>query len=83
MHRGCDKGFCISYWRLSYRRKCFRTIWTTLIGLIIVAALFAWRSGEVSRPVYSLLAALLALGVLQAVYNYWRWQKEVRSGRLP
>src|ERR1700742_3983790 len=36
MTGGIDKGFCLIYWRMCYRRKFLRTLW---IFLLSVAAL--------------------------------------------
>lgn len=66
-----DQGFCLVYFRLSYRRKLIRTLWTLAFSLIILF-LPAPRAGL-------LFSATLLIGLIQAGYNYVRWQAEVKQ----
>ena len=78
---GCDKGFCISYYKLSYRRKLIRTLWTFLFGSIAVVALLYFRPVLWNWPLYVALAivGLVLIFIGQAAYNYSKWQAEVRG----
>jgi hypothetical protein len=76
---GCDKGFCLNYWKLSYRRKFLRTIWGLAIVLVGAAAIFATQQGYRTVPGYVVLGTVLLIGVAQAIYNYSRWQSEARQ----
>ena len=68
--RGVDEGFCFSYHHLSYRRKFIRTLWIMLSTPVILFV-------PVHLPHRSIwFAATLVVGILQAIYNYWKWQTE-------
>jgi len=83
MRGGCDRGFCLTYYKLSYRRKFIRTIWTFVIGSLIVAGLLAMRPESLQKPAYVIVPAALLLLVVaaQAAYNYSKWQAEKREGQ--
>jgi len=36
MDNGIDKGFCLMYHKLSYRRKFIRTIWMTPFAILVI-----------------------------------------------
>jgi uncharacterized protein (TIGR03067 family) len=79
MRGGIDKGFCLNYWRLSYRRKFIRDLWSMAIFLPLLGLLFWWQEwGNVS----GLIALLLVLGVWTAAGNYRRWQADRRIDAL-
>ncbi len=61
--RGIDKGFCLNYYKLSYRRKLIRTLWLSPVVLMVLA---------VSKAFFWICLLLLAA---QAVYNFAMWQK--------
>ncbi len=77
MKGGVDKGFCFSYWKLSYRRKFLRTLWFGL--LVISVALFV--GVPFLGRVEARIALLIAIGtfVAQAIYTYVRWQNEKKE----
>jgi hypothetical protein len=66
--RGIDEGFCLSYYHLSYRRKFVRTVWMMLFSPILLFL-------PLPDPAMW-FAAVILLGILQAVYNYRKWQTE-------
>ena len=75
MKGGVDKGFCLSYWRLSYRRKFLRTLWMIPWALAaLVVMLITDPFGIIVSWIYAgfLAASLLA----QGIYNYRKWQRE-------
>lgn len=89
MTGGIDKGFCLSYWRLSYRRKLIRTIWLGVLATPLV--LLVQISGglpqvlrgffELRHPVgvgWAIVFASLLLTIFQGWYNYYRWKQESR-----
>jgi ABC-type branched-subunit amino acid transport system permease subunit len=79
MKGGCDKGFCISYWKLSYRRKLVRTAWW--FAFVFVAAiilLLAYPEGRATLS-YGAIAVLAVIFVIQAAYNYIRWKSEIAN----
>ena len=68
--RGVDEGFCLSYYHLSYRRKFIRTLWVMPFSPILLFL-------PVPLPHQEMwFAGVILLGILQAVYNYWKWQTE-------
>lgn len=85
MNGGCDKGFCLSYYKLSYRRKFIRTIWTLVIGSLAVAALLKFRPVLWTKPTWLVICGvvLVLIFLIQAAYNYSRWQAELRDSQGP
>ena len=69
-----DKGFELVYWKLSYRRKFIRTLWT--IPWMIASLIFIQIVGENYK--YTMIAGIIYLVVfpIQAIYNYKKWMKE-------
>jgi len=78
MRGGVDLGFCLSYWRLSYRRKFIRTVWSCVIGTPLMAVLLA-KLGFSGWQLYGLVTLAVVLVALQVLYNYNRWQSEIIS----
>ena len=69
MKGGIDQGRCVSYWKLSYRRKFIRTIWIFAIGLAVMLIL----------QIHWIVIVIFSIGdFVQAGYNYYRWQMEKR-----
>jgi hypothetical protein len=77
---GQDKGFAFSYWGLSYRRKFIRTIWSSILGAAVCVALLIQFPEFNGWSWYALIISI-PLAVLQAAYNYRRWQAELSSNR--
>jgi hypothetical protein len=76
MKGGCDKGFCFSYFSLSYRRKFIRTIWASVIFTPIAVMMMTQLPSLAGWPTYALTAFMVVGSVLQATYNYRRWRAE-------
>ena len=73
-----DRGFCISYWKLSHRRKFIRTTWL----MPLVAALLFWfvnARGRGPKVACGIVVLCLVVGTVQAIYEYRAWQKEKGS----
>jgi hypothetical protein len=74
---GIDQGYCINYWRLSYRRRFIRDLWITPVAFVLIALLFWWLdAGFPSARWYWMAAAIVIIGVVSAVYNYQKWQAQ-------
>ncbi|MFA6033487.1 MAG: hypothetical protein WC889_11365 [Myxococcota bacterium] len=75
-----DKGFCFSYWRLSYRRKFLRTLWTIpwALGMVVLLVFDDTRPFGIDSRVFAgcFSTVYLVAGLAQGVYNYRRWQSE-------
>ncbi len=79
MHGGKDKGFCFSYWKLSYRRKLIRTLWTFAAFLLIVSYLMISEPDSSRRSGYILGVVGFVVFVAQVFYTYHRWKAEIRT----
>ncbi len=80
-----DEGFELFYFKLSHKRKLIRTIWITLIGMILIPVIYFFiRNNPI--PLFSswkciLLwdAVILMIGFIQAVCEYRKWKTEKES----
>ena len=62
-----DKGSEWCYWRLSYRRKFFRTLWIQAIFIpMILFLIYKDRIAIVMVPII--------IGLFQLIYSYLKWQ---------
>jgi hypothetical protein len=61
-----DEGFCLSYYRLSYRRKFIRTLWCFYFIPLLFLIPVESRGG--------LIPFVLGVLALQALYNFVRWK---------
>jgi hypothetical protein len=79
MQGGCDKGFCLHYAKLSYRRKFIRTLWIipAIAGAVAAAGVYChWRMALGGA------VGVIVGGVIQAVRNYQKWQTEEQQKLL-
>lgn len=76
MSNKIDKGFSLSYWKLSYRRKFFRTLWLTPVWMVVILLLFHKQSFEV---VLILEIIIVVSSGVQLLYTYKKWQDEERA----
>lgn len=67
-----DKGFSFSYWRLSYRRKLIRTLWTSPV--IFLLFLYPEETHFFSLDRSSVIALAFLAVSAQAYYNYYKWK---------
>lgn len=89
MKDGIDKGFCLSYWRLSYRRKFIWSLWSIAIGYPVLVALQVsglfpegLSSYGVPYPVqvgWGWIVFWFIVGGFAAWDSYYRWQAEKRN----
>jgi len=73
-----DTGFELVYFKLSYRRKMIRTLWSfpIIIILLIVPYMtfdlnFYWK--------LMITVLLLVLNFIQLAYNYYQWKKHEKN----
>jgi hypothetical protein len=90
MRGGIDKGPCVRYSRLSYRRKLIRTGWVALLGLPLLSVLHV--GGVIPRGLrrfgvpdaetvgWGIVACCAGVCILQAWYNLYQWRRESRPG---
>lgn len=69
-----DKGFCLSYYDLTYRRKFIRTLWIGLIFLPFLIYIFNSKM--------QLFYIYLILFFIQLGYNYLQMKNEVADQDL-
>ena len=74
MGKKVDKGFQLIYWKLSYRRKFIRTLWTIPIFIISIGIIVFLGDGIVVSKIMPII--LIILFILQIIYNYIKWKKE-------
>jgi hypothetical protein len=68
-----DKGFCIQYWKLSYRRKFIRTIWMLpFVGLMFLIP-DQYAVLGMKRNIW--IGMALAAVSYQAVSTYKKWKE--------
>jgi hypothetical protein len=86
MRGGVDRGMCLNYWRLSYRRKFIRFAWTgavamtALVVLQLTGDLDDYFSAVNRRPMHGagwrtigLVATFFAVG---SIYTFVRWRRK-------
>jgi hypothetical protein len=78
MDQKIDKGFCMLYWRLSYRRKFIRTLWVGLFSFLFFLLPSDFAILGVKRNIF--ISFVLALLLIQALYNLFRWKSEKGKG---
>lgn len=75
MSEKVDKGIEICYWKLSYRRKFIRTLWTIPVSIIMVIQLHRKYQSYLLTGIVSVIFFILTCS--QAVYNYRKWKKGI------
>ena len=86
--KNVDKGFELLYAHLSHRRKFIRTIWITVLGIIILPVIFYFIPIRAIpfftswKWVVFWFAIILISGIIQAVYEYRKWKTEKGSTDL-
>ena len=74
MSKKVDKGFQLIYWKLSYRRKFIRTLWSIPILVISIGIIIFLGNGIFMSIVMPLI--LIILFIIQLIYNYIKWEKD-------
>lgn len=74
MKNKIDKGFELTYWNLSYRRKFIRTLWLTPFCIIaILLCIFS----KFNIFIKIIIPSILILSYIwQLIYTYNKWKKE-------
>lgn len=68
-----DKGFQLSYWKLSYRRRFIRDLWM-LPFVIISIGFIIWIGDSIFTNIVVLVIGLV-LFLVQSIYDYSKWKK--------
>ncbi|MGM0846515.1 MAG: ATPase [Bacillota bacterium] len=69
-----DKGRVFVYYKLSYRRKMIRTLWSIPIIVILIIAIFYLAELDPAQ-ILTLAVFFLVFAVIQFIYNYLKWKK--------
>ncbi|TYR72587.1 hypothetical protein FZC79_22175 [Rossellomorea vietnamensis] len=69
-----DKGVVFSYYKLSYRRKMIRTLWSIPILVILIIGISFLAELDLTQIII-LAVFFFALDGIQFLYNYWKWKK--------
>lgn len=70
-----DKGFALPYWKLSYRRRFFRTLW--FVPILVAAIIFMFLLQAITLwEAISITVILTASFIGQIVYNYKKYKAE-------
>lgn len=72
-----DKGFQLVYWKLSYRRKFIRSLWTIPIFIISIGIIIFQGKGIFISRIMPLI--LVVLGICELLYNYKKWKNDKES----
>lgn len=69
-----DKGFVISYFRLTYRRRLIRSLWGIPIMILLYLVVYWMADFTAIQFIYLAIIFVLLLG-MDIVYNYIKWKK--------
>ena len=68
-----DRGICLCYWKLSYRRKFIRTLWMIPIESVLILCFYETFRSTICTALVAIFFAVATL--LQSTYNYKKWKK--------
>lgn len=69
-----DKGRRIFYYKLSYRRKMIRDLWTIPPAYLFLGVVLYFTPVGLGFKLL-VMGALIVLGALNVCYNYYMWKK--------
>ena len=89
MNDGIDEGFCLFYWRLSWRRKFIRTLWIAGIFIPILVALQLggalphvvrnWSGSDSVWGGWAFIGIYVLIISGELLHTWARWQRELRQ----
>lgn len=69
-----DKGFVFAFYKLSYRRKLIRTLWS--VPLIILCLFIIYKLAYWSQIEFILFSGILVVVIIgQFCYDFAKWKK--------
>jgi len=81
-----DKGFCLEYKKLSYRRRWIRNLWFMVPGSFIFYLfpkdLFEFLSEATGISIISkhmVVSFFICIFALAAIYNFYMWKKTAQK----
>jgi len=81
--RKVDQGFCVNYWRLSYRRRMIRDIW---LAPFVVGVILLWiriEHGHIRLSNAWPIGAVALIGAISILYNrrMWKLEKSINNAK--
>lgn len=73
MDKKTDKGFKLSYSKLSYRRRFYRDLWTAPINIFLSILIYMGTKSLI------LSSIVMLLSISSIAYNYFLWKKEINN----
>lgn len=73
-----DKGFVMLYYKLSYRRKFIRDIWTLPIAFLILFIAFRIANIQPVTEIVVYIIAVIGVGT-QIIYHYVMWKRHEKG----
>lgn len=73
-----DKGFVLIYYKLSYRRRLIRTLWSIPFIIILYLAIYQLDVLTLNEKI-AIGVIYLLLAIIDIVYNYIKWKKVERT----
>ncbi|ATP41012.1 hypothetical protein CSE16_13660 [Solibacillus sp. R5-41] len=70
-----DHGFAFNYFKLSYRRKMIRTLYSFLVLMVAFVILYAASPLRFRYLLFLLLFSVIGF-IIQFLYNYKMWKQE-------
>ncbi|SFM10079.1 hypothetical protein [Salibacterium qingdaonense] len=69
-----DSGKAIIYYRLSYRRRMIRSLWTMPVGMVILVGLY-FVPGMTMNATLILAALFIIASAIEIGHSYMKWKK--------
>ena len=73
LNKNVDKGFELSYFNLSYRRKIIRTLWVLPFLLLLICLI--WFNGDNIIHNIVITIFIIVMVLIQLIYNYLKYKK--------
>ena len=73
VNKNVDKGFELSYFNLSYRRKFIRTLW--VLPFLLLAICMIWFNGDNIIHNIVITIFIIVMVLIQLIYNYLKYKK--------
>ncbi len=67
-----DRGFELSYWNLSYRRKFIRSL--CLLPLVPLVSVLCYLNTHSLSSAVILAIVIFMIGAIQIIYTYRKWK---------
>jgi hypothetical protein len=75
MYGGQDKGFALSYSKLSYRRKFIRTVWISIVSAVAGVCVLLLKPESTGFAMGPIAIAVVG-GLIQGAYTYRCWKRD-------